>query len=43
MLEIGDRMPEFTLRNVDREKVTHDDLRGEIVVVAFYVMAFTGG
>ena len=43
MLEIGDRMPEFTLRNVDREKVTHDDLRGEIVVVACYVMAFTGG
>ena len=43
MLQVGDRMPEFTLRNVDREEVTDDDLRGEIVVMAFYVMAFTGG
>ena len=43
MLEIGDRMPEFTLRNTQREAVTQADFAGSITVLAFYVLAFTGG
>lgn len=43
MLAIGDRMPEFTLRNAQREEVTQQDLLGATAIVAFYPMAFTGG
>lgn len=43
MLAVGDRIPEFTLRNAQREEVTQDDLLGTIAVMAFYPMAFTGG
>ncbi len=43
MLAVGDGMPDFTLRNAQREEVTQDDLAGSIAVVAFYPMAFTGG
>jgi peroxiredoxin len=43
MLQVGDRMPEFVLRNSKREKVTNDDLAGQVSVVAFYPMSFTGG
>ena len=43
MLDVGDGMPEFTLRDAQREKVTQNDLRGAVAVIAFYPMAFTGG
>lgn len=43
MLAIGEKMPEFTLRNTQREEVTEKDLLGATAVVAFYPMAFTGG
>jgi peroxiredoxin len=43
MLQVGDRMPEFTLRNTQREEVTQDDLLGSIAIAAFFPMAFTGG
>lgn len=43
MLEIGDQMPDFTLRNAQREEVTQQDFDGSITVIAFYPMAFTGG
>ena len=43
MLQPGDRMPEFTLRDPDREEFTHEQLLGAISVVAFYPMSFTGG
>lgn len=43
MLQAGDAMPEFTLRDSEREKFTDANLRGAIAVVAFYPMSFTGG
>ena len=43
MLEPGERMPEFALRDPDRERVTNDSFTGEITVIAFYPMSFTGG
>lgn len=43
MLQIGDRMPEFVLRNAQREEVTQESLLGSPSVVAFYALAFTGG
>ena len=43
MLQVGDQMPDFTLRDPERKEVTQDDLKGSISVLAFYVLAFTGG
>ena len=43
MLQIGDRMPEFKLRDKERQEVTQQDFAGEIAVLAFYPMSFTGG
>jgi len=43
MLQPGDRLPSFTLRDPDREKFTDDQLRGSVAVMAFYPMSFTGG
>ncbi|PZC41797.1 MAG: Peroxiredoxin [Chloroflexi bacterium] len=43
MLQVGDALPEFSLRDPDREKFTDAALRGSIAVVAFYPMSFTGG
>jgi len=43
MLQVGDRLPEFTLRDTDREEYTDERLRGVIAVIAFFPMAFTGG
>ena len=43
MIEVGNKAPDFTLANQDREKVTLSDYRGETVVLAFYPGAFTGG
>jgi peroxiredoxin len=43
MLQPGDALPGFELRDADREVFTDEDLRGVIAVMAFYPMSFTGG
>jgi len=43
MLEVGSSMPEFMLRDPQREEVTQEAFSGSITVLAFYPMAFTGG
>ncbi len=43
MLQAGERMPAFTLRNAKREEVTQDAFAGAPAVLAFFPMAFTGG
>ena len=43
MLQPGDALPQFALRDPDRERFTDERLRGGIAVVAFDPMAFTGG
>ena len=43
MLQVGDRMPEFSLRDPQRAEVTQSGLLGSPAVVAFFPMAFTGG
>jgi cytochrome oxidase Cu insertion factor (SCO1/SenC/PrrC family) len=43
-LKVGDMAPDFTLPDQNRNKVTLSDFRGkQNVVLAFYVLAFTGG
>jgi peroxiredoxin Q/BCP len=43
-LKVGDPAPAFTLTNTQGEKVSLSDFRGKKnVVLAFYVLAFTGG
>ena len=43
-LKIGDMAPDFTLIDQDRKTVKLSDFRGkQNVVLAFYVLAFTGG
>jgi peroxiredoxin Q/BCP len=43
-LKVGDAAPDFTLSNTKGEKVKLSDFRGKKqVVLAFYVLAFTGG
>jgi cytochrome oxidase Cu insertion factor (SCO1/SenC/PrrC family) len=43
-LKVGDAAPAFTLTNTKGEKVSLSDFRGrKNVVLAFYVLAFTGG
>lgn len=42
-VSIGDPAPDFTLRDGDRNQVSLSDFRGKNVVLAFYVLAFTGG
>ena len=43
MLQPGDRMPAFTLRDSSREIFTQEHLAGAPAVIAFFPMAFTGG
>ena len=43
MLEVGAKMPAFTLRDTQRVEVTNEAFTGDITVLAFYPMAFTGG
>ena len=43
MIEVGDKMPEFSLRDAEREEVTQQHFDGTIAVIAFYALAFTGG
>lgn len=43
-LKVGDAAPDFTLTDTEGKKVTLSDFRGKKnVVLAFYVLAFTGG
>jgi cytochrome oxidase Cu insertion factor (SCO1/SenC/PrrC family) len=43
-LKAGDTAPDFTLVDQNRNKVTLSEFRGKKnVVLAFYVLAFTGG
>jgi cytochrome oxidase Cu insertion factor (SCO1/SenC/PrrC family) len=43
-LKVGDEAPDFTLPATDGTKVKLSDFRGKSnVVLAFYVLAFTGG
>ena len=43
-LKVGDEAPDFTLPDTDNKPVKLSDFRGKkIVVLAFYVAAFTGG
>ena len=42
-LGVGDTMPEFMLRDAEREGVTQANFDGSIAIMAFYPLAFTGG
>ena len=43
-LAVGDRAPDFTLPDAEGRKVKLSEFRGKKnVVLAFYVLAFTGG
>jgi cytochrome oxidase Cu insertion factor (SCO1/SenC/PrrC family) len=43
-LKVGDPAPDFTLIDTKRQPVKLSDFKGEKgVVLAFYVLAFTGG
>jgi cytochrome oxidase Cu insertion factor (SCO1/SenC/PrrC family) len=43
-LKVGDRAPDFELTDTEGQKVRLSDFRGKRnVVLAFYVLAFTGG
>jgi glutaredoxin-dependent peroxiredoxin len=41
-LQIGDKAPDFTLRNSEKELVTLKNYRDKNVVILFFPMAFTG-
>ena len=44
MVQVGDPAPDFSLRSGDRSFVSLSSFRGQKnVVLAFYVLAFTGG
>ncbi len=43
-LNVGDKAPDFTLPDQNDQRVKLSDFRGKKnVVLAFYVLAFTGG
>jgi peroxiredoxin len=43
-LKVGDPAPDFTLIDTNRQQVKLSDFKGKkSVVLAFYVLAFTGG
>jgi peroxiredoxin Q/BCP len=42
-LQVGDKAPDFTLKDTNWKDVKLSDFRGKNVVLAFYVLAFTGG
>lgn len=42
-VEVGQQAPDFTLMDGDRREHTLSEYRGQTVVVAWYVLAFTGG
>ncbi len=42
-LKVGDKAPDFTLPSNQGKAVKLSDYKGKNVVLAFYVLAFTGG
>lgn len=42
-LKVGDKAPDFTLPSQFGKPVKLSDFKGKNVVLAFYVLAFTGG
>ncbi len=42
-VEIGQVAPDFTLMDGDRKEHTLSEYRGQTIVLAWYVLAFTGG
>jgi cytochrome oxidase Cu insertion factor (SCO1/SenC/PrrC family) len=43
-LKVGDAAPDFTLTDTEGNKIKLSDFKGKkTVVLAFYVLAFTGG
>ena len=42
-LKVGDKAPDFTMRDQNRKTVKLSDFKDKNVVLAFYVLAFTGG
>ena len=42
-LKVGDKAPDFTMRDQNNKPVKLADFKGKNVVLAFYVLAFTGG
>lgn len=42
MLQPGDKIPEFELVKIDREKFTQSDLAGKKALICFYPAAFSG-
>mgnify|MGYP002863415169 CR=1 FL=1 len=42
MVKVGDKAPDFTLKNTSKEEVTLSDYQGKTVIMAFYPGAFTG-
>ncbi len=43
-LKVGDAAPDFTLIDTNRQAIKLSDFKGKkTVVLAFYVLAFTGG
>lgn len=41
-LKVGDKAPNFTLRNSDKKEVSLADYNGKNVVILFFPLAFTG-
>jgi cytochrome oxidase Cu insertion factor (SCO1/SenC/PrrC family) len=42
-LKVGQPAPDFKLTNTEGKEVNLQDFKGKNVVLAFYVLAFTGG
>ena len=42
MVGVGEKAPNFTLKNTSKEEVSLSDYQGGTVVLAFYPGAFTG-
>jgi len=41
-LKVGDKAPNFTLRNTEKKEISLEDYKGKNVVVLFFPLAFTG-
>ena len=41
-LKIGDKAPNFTLRNTEKKEISLNDYNGKSVLVLFFPLAFTG-